>query len=98
MSNKYYTSNDAEQDEHRLYHCARKYDIIVKQFDELIEMMHSTSTIPKWKRSRIASASGTSVAVKSSRPDHNEALAEKVTRFLNELRISPTDSGFSSST
>ncbi|XP_054805476.1 uncharacterized protein LOC129308391 [Prosopis cineraria] len=91
-------SKDGDEDDKSLYNCARKYDMIVKQFDELMGIMNNPTSIPKSTRSRKVSASGTSMAASSSQPESNGALAEAVTRFLHELRVSPTDSGFSSST
>ncbi|TKY52925.1 hypothetical protein E2542_SST24447 [Spatholobus suberectus] len=86
-------------DERRLYECARKYETIVKQFDELVEIMNNGTAVPKkWRKSRRGSASGGRAAVSSSQPNNNEALVQTVTRFLHELRIKPTDSDCSSST
>lgn len=44
--------SDEVRDEIRLYECARKYEIIVKQFDELVGIMN---TVPKTKWRKVSS-------------------------------------------
>lgn len=78
-------------DDRRLYECARKYEIMVKQFDELAGMMNNKTTVPKRRKSRNGSA-GARATVSSSQRNNDEAIVQTVTRFLHELRASPTDS------
>ena len=40
-------SKDLDEDEKRLYQCVKKYKLIVKQFDELVELMNSKTKPPK---------------------------------------------------
>ncbi|KAK7345567.1 hypothetical protein VNO77_16172 [Canavalia gladiata] len=78
-------------DERRLYECARKYETIVRQFDELVGLMNNGTSMPKWPKSRRGNASGGRTSVSTSQPNNNEALVQTVTRFLHELRVNPTD-------
>ncbi|CAJ1968524.1 unnamed protein product [Sphenostylis stenocarpa] len=85
--------DDEVNDEIRLYRCARKYETIVKQFDELVEIMNNTTTIPKTRRkSRRGGASGGKASGSSNQLNRNEVIVQTVTRFLHELRTNPTDS------
>ncbi|XP_038719435.1 uncharacterized protein LOC120012199 isoform X2 [Tripterygium wilfordii] len=43
-------SNEEEAEVRRLYQCARKYERIVKQFDELIEILDNRTRPPKRRR------------------------------------------------
>ncbi|RDX79953.1 hypothetical protein CR513_39560, partial [Mucuna pruriens] len=90
-------SDDVNDDERRLYECARKYETIVRQFDELVEIMSKGIAVPKRRKSRRGSASG-GRAGSSSQPNNNEVLVQTVTRFLHELRTNPSDSECSRST
>ncbi|KAK7355523.1 hypothetical protein VNO80_14781 [Phaseolus coccineus] len=82
--------SDEVRDEKRLHECARKYEIILKQFDELVGMMNNGTSLPKtkWQKSR----KGTSGGRTSNQSNTNEAIRQTVTRFLHELRTKPTDS------
>ncbi|KAJ1398455.1 hypothetical protein SESBI_31055 [Sesbania bispinosa] len=40
-------SNDANDDDRRLYECARKYETIVKKVDELLGIMNKGTSVPK---------------------------------------------------
>ncbi|BAU03273.1 hypothetical protein VIGAN_UM061800 [Vigna angularis var. angularis] len=87
--------SDEVRDEIRLYECARKYETIVKQFDELMEIMNNDTTVPKtkWGKSRRGSASDGRAS--SNQSNRNEAIVQTVTRFLHELRTKSTDSDYS---
>ncbi|GAY67830.1 hypothetical protein KPL70_017419 [Citrus sinensis] len=84
--------SNEQDDERRLYQCVRKYKIIVKQFDELIEMMSARTKPPK--RRRVASRCGgsssnaatTTAPASSSQPDQNEVFVQTISRFLQDLR------------
>ncbi|KAK4281484.1 hypothetical protein QN277_012969 [Acacia crassicarpa] len=86
MSSKHPQRRAIDEDDKSLYNCARKYGMIVKQFDELMGILNNTTNTPKSTRGRKASASGTSMVGSSSQPESNVALAEAVTRFLQELK------------
>ncbi|KAJ1398454.1 hypothetical protein SESBI_31054 [Sesbania bispinosa] len=88
-------SKDANDDARRLFECAKKYETIVKQVDELLGIMNKGTSVHKPRKSRRGSAS---VAVSSSQPNNNDALVQTVTRFLHELRANPKDSECSRST
>ncbi|KAL6336258.1 hypothetical protein AAG906_014427 [Vitis piasezkii] len=83
-------------DETRLYQCVRKYELMVKQFDELIEMMNTKTT--KLPKRRKVSSSTAVPAASATQPDSNEALAQTITRFLHELSPNPTDPNCSANT
>ncbi|ESW17207.1 hypothetical protein PHAVU_007G220000 [Phaseolus vulgaris] len=80
--------SDEVRDEMRLYECARKYEIILKQFDELVGIMNNDTTLPKakWRKGR-RGASGERTS--------NQSKLQTVTRFLHQLRTKPTDSEIS---
>ncbi|XP_038719434.1 uncharacterized protein LOC120012199 isoform X1 [Tripterygium wilfordii] len=89
-------SNEEEAEVRRLYQCARKYERIVKQFDELIEILDNRTRPPKRRRvlsSSCSRGSGSSCApVSSSQPDNNEVFVQTISRLLRELRAnSATD-------
>ncbi|KAJ4704894.1 hypothetical protein OWV82_021738 [Melia azedarach] len=93
--------SNEEEDERRLYRCVKKYKKIVKQFDELIEMISSRTKPPK--RRRVNSSSGGSsnatTPASSSQPNNNEVFVQTISRFLHELRAdSTTDPDGSTST
>ncbi|XP_022640941.1 uncharacterized protein LOC111242361 isoform X2 [Vigna radiata var. radiata] len=52
--------SDEVRDEIRLYECARKYETIVKQFDELMGIMNNDTTVPipktKWRKAQTCPA------------------------------------------
>ncbi|KAL2323254.1 hypothetical protein Fmac_027633 [Flemingia macrophylla] len=79
-------------DERRLCECARKFEIIVKQFDELVGIMQNGIAVRKWPKNGRGRASGRRANVSSSQPNNNEALVHTVTRFLHELGANPSDS------
>ncbi|KAG4970536.1 hypothetical protein JHK82_036225 [Glycine max] len=94
-------------DEKRLYECVRKYEIIVKQFDELMAIMSNGNAVAKTKWRKVGSpnaaikegmqgrrgnASGGRAAASSIQTNNNEIVVQTVTRFLHELRNNPTDS------
>ncbi|KAJ0088059.1 hypothetical protein Patl1_32100 [Pistacia atlantica] len=82
------TTNEQE-DERRFYQCVRKYAKILKQFDQLVEMMNAR-TKPQ-KRRRVASGrSNATTPVSSSQPDNNEVFVQTISRFLKELRTDST--------
>ncbi|KAG2690177.1 hypothetical protein I3760_09G174600 [Carya illinoinensis] len=86
-------SNQVE-DETRLHQCAKKYEKIVKQFDELIEIMNSRNCQPKQQRG----SRGNSSTVAASQPEENEVVVQTITKFLHELKTNPTDPECSTST
>ncbi|KAG4397001.1 hypothetical protein AAZX31_10G050800 [Glycine max] len=81
-------------DEKRLYECLRKYETIVKQFEELMGIMSNGNAVPKtkWRKGRRGNASGGGAAASSIQTNNNEVLVQTVTRFLHELRNNPRDS------
>ncbi|CAL9002320.1 unnamed protein product [Prunus brigantina] len=79
-------SNKEVEEERRLYQCARKYEKIVKQFDELIEMMNTRSRLPKRRKN-----STTAAPAPASQHEDNEVLAQTITRFLQDLRTNPAE-------
>ncbi|KAK7279352.1 hypothetical protein RJT34_24401 [Clitoria ternatea] len=79
-------------DDKRLYECARKYEIIMKQFDELTGLMNNGNAVPKLQKGGKGSASGGKTATSSSQQKKNEELVQTVTKFLKELRTNTTDS------
>ncbi|QCE05969.1 hypothetical protein DEO72_LG9g978 [Vigna unguiculata] len=83
--------SDEVRDEIRLYECARKYEIIVKQFDELVGIMN---TVPKtkWRKGGRGGASGRRASSNQNQSNRNEAIVQTVTRFLHELSTKSTDS------
>ncbi|KEH42233.1 hypothetical protein MTR_1g064480 [Medicago truncatula] len=87
-----------EDDDRRLYECARKYEIIVKQFDELIGMMDNFTSIPKWQKSPRDNASNAKAVGSLSQPKSNDEIVKTLTRFLHELGANPTDSECSKGT
>ncbi|KAB1223829.1 hypothetical protein CJ030_MR2G009182 [Morella rubra] len=86
-------SNQVE-DERRFHQCLKKYDKIVNQFDELIEMMNTKSRLPKRRGGSSGSKGSSSTAApsSSSQPaDNNEVFVQTITRFLHEIKTNPTD-------
>ncbi|EEF42948.1 conserved hypothetical protein [Ricinus communis] len=78
-----------DNDERKLYQCARKYEKIVKQFNKLIEMMNQRTRPPKRRKlsSRCKESSSDATApASSSQPDSNEVLVQSITKFLQDLR------------
>ncbi|XP_022640940.1 uncharacterized protein LOC111242361 isoform X1 [Vigna radiata var. radiata] len=92
--------SDEVRDEIRLYECARKYETIVKQFDELMGIMNNDTTVPipktKWRKSGRGGASDGRAS--SNQSNRNEAIVQTVTRFLHELRNNSADSNYSART
>ncbi|EOY07836.1 Uncharacterized protein TCM_022160 [Theobroma cacao] len=78
-----------EEEENRLYQCLRKYQKIVKQFDELVEMMDVRARPPKRRRNTRGS-SGSIDPPSANQPDNGEAFVQTITRFLHELKSNPT--------
>ncbi|CAB4284283.1 unnamed protein product [Prunus armeniaca] len=81
-------SNKEVEEERRLYQCARKYEKIVKQFDELIEMMNTRSRLPKRRKNSTTAAPAPAPA---SQHEDNEVFAQTITRFLQDLRTNPAE-------
>ncbi|XP_022143962.1 uncharacterized protein LOC111013747 [Momordica charantia] len=91
----------AVDDERRLYECARKYQIIVKQFDQLIEMMDNKTKATRLSKRRRKSSSlrasdSSTIAAQptpSCQQNYNDddAFVQTITRFLHELRTDPSE-------
>ncbi|XP_023518736.1 uncharacterized protein LOC111782160 [Cucurbita pepo subsp. pepo] len=87
-------------DERRLYECARKYQIIVKQFDQLVEMMDNKKKAMRLsKRRRMFSNSDNNLSTTVTQPtsdsqqncNDDEAFVQTLTRFLHELKTDTTE-------
>ncbi|KAA3455139.1 hypothetical protein EPI10_018198 [Gossypium australe] len=89
-----------EEEEKRLNQCIRKYQIMIKQIDELVEMMdHVRTRPPKRRRSTRGNNSSNDPAVSANQPDDREVIVQIITRFLHELKSNPaTDPKCSTST
>ncbi|KAJ0028191.1 hypothetical protein Pint_35630 [Pistacia integerrima] len=85
-------STNEQEDERRFYQCVRKYAKILKQFDQLVEMMNARTKPPKRRRVASSSAgrSNATTPVSSSQPDNNEVFVQTISRFLKELRTDST--------
>ncbi|WCJ34534.1 hypothetical protein M5689_015839 [Euphorbia peplus] len=92
-------SNEAADDERRLYQCAKKYEQIVKQFDELIEMMNKRARPPKRRKlsSRGGGSSNVTAPGSPIQADNNEVFVQTITKFLDTLQPE-TDASCSKST
>ncbi|KAB2060116.1 hypothetical protein ERO13_A11G324420v2 [Gossypium hirsutum] len=87
------------EEEQRLYQCLKKYQTIIKQFDELVESMDVRTRPPLRRKSGRGSNSSCNEAATTStgiqpRDDENNggALVHTITRFLHELKSNPTSS------
>ncbi|TQD80397.1 hypothetical protein C1H46_034041 [Malus baccata] len=78
-------SNKEVEEERRLYQCARTYEKIVKQCDELIGMMDTGSKLPKRRKN------STTAPAPASQQEDNEVLVQTITRFLHDLRTNPAE-------
>ncbi|KAF4403486.1 hypothetical protein G4B88_008132 [Cannabis sativa] len=82
-----------EDDEKRLYQSVRKYDKIVAQFDDLIDIMNSKTKLPKRRKAPSGSKGNTSTSAPPSstvqNTDNDEVFAQKITKFLHELKTNP---------
>ncbi|XVE76185.1 hypothetical protein DITRI_Ditri12bG0152700 [Diplodiscus trichospermus] len=83
-------STEDEEEEKRLYQCLRKYQTIVKQFDQLVEMMDARSRPPKRRRSTRGSNSTNEPASANQPGNNGEVFVETITRFLHEVKSNPT--------
>uniref|UniRef100_A0A2C9V8F4 Uncharacterized protein n=1 Tax=Manihot esculenta TaxID=3983 RepID=A0A2C9V8F4_MANES len=93
-------SKQEDEDEKRLYQCAKKYEKIVKQFDELMEIMNDRSRPLKRRRRPSSSSKGSWKAPRPASPieaENKEAFVHTITKFLHDLRAK-TDVDFSTST
>ncbi|CAK8543846.1 unnamed protein product [Lathyrus sativus] len=83
-----------EDDETRLHTCAKKFETIVKQFDELMEIMDADNTLVKSRKRQKRSRSDASTRVSSHQlhRESNEVILKTVTKFLQELGTNPSDS------
>ncbi|KAK8512365.1 hypothetical protein V6N13_096986 [Hibiscus sabdariffa] len=74
---------EEEKEERRLNQCLRKYETMIKQFDELVEMMEVRSRPPKRPRSTRGNNSSNEPA------NHGEVFVQTITGFLHELKSDP---------
>ncbi|XP_058740323.1 uncharacterized protein LOC131612572 [Vicia villosa] len=81
-------------DERRLHICAKKYETIIKQFDELMEIMNADNTLvqPRKRQKRSGSNASTSTSSHQLYRESNEVILQTVTKFLQELGANPSDS------
>nr|KJB46550.1 hypothetical protein B456_007G373900 [Gossypium raimondii] len=84
------------EEEQRLYQCLKKYQTIIKQFDELVESM-DVRTRPLRKSGRGSNSSSNEAAttltgIQPRDENNGGALVHTITRFLHELKSNPTSS------
>ncbi|KAK8477632.1 hypothetical protein V6N13_059902 [Hibiscus sabdariffa] len=79
-----------EEEERRLDQCLRKYQTMVKQFDELADMMDARTRAPKRRRNTRGSSSSNEPGASANQPDNGEVLVQTITRFLHDLKPNPT--------
>ncbi|KAL4339787.1 hypothetical protein GQ457_08G019400 [Hibiscus cannabinus] len=77
---------EEEKEERRLNQCLRKYETMIKQFDELVEMMDVRSRPPKRARSTRGNNSSNEPA------NQGEVFVQTITGFLHELKSDPNGS------
>ncbi|XWS66885.1 hypothetical protein CRYUN_Cryun05aG0239200 [Craigia yunnanensis] len=78
-----------EEEEKRLYQSLRKYETIIKQFDELVEIMDVRTRPPRRRRTTRGSNSSNE-PVSANQPDNGEVFVQTITSFLQELKPNPT--------
>ncbi|CAL5194032.1 unnamed protein product [Lathyrus oleraceus] len=78
-------------DETRLHICAKKFETIVKQFNELTGIMDADNTLvkPRKRQKRSGSNGSTSVSSHQLHRESNEVILKTVTKFLQELGTNP---------
>ncbi|KAK8632350.1 hypothetical protein V6N13_072744 [Hibiscus sabdariffa] len=77
---------EEEKEERRLNQCLRKYETMIKQFDELVEMMDVRSRPPKRPRSIRGNNSSNDPAASAN---HGEVFVQTITGFLHQLKSNP---------
>ncbi|KAF4382181.1 hypothetical protein F8388_008667 [Cannabis sativa] len=84
-----------EDDEKRLYQSVRKYDKIVAQFDDLIDIMNSKTKLPKRRKAPSGSKGNTSTSAPPSstvqNTDNNEGGGNKPIKRIVYTPTSKTE-------
>ncbi|XVF55466.1 hypothetical protein PTKIN_Ptkin06aG0038400 [Pterospermum kingtungense] len=80
-----------EDEEKRLCQCFKKYQTIVKQIDELVEIVDVRTRPPKRTRKNTKGSNSSNDPASANQPaDNGEVLVQTITRFLHELKPNPT--------